>query len=115
MKTVKPLSDEVNEQPDDSSVQKNPEEITTPEDDSVLTDQDKLDITAQAIREIQFARRYKQGKIRNWQKNEEMYYGKKTTTTESRANVDLSRMQEHVHTIMSKVDDPLMFRFSKRK
>lgn len=80
-----------------------------------LSAQDKENIVSQSIREINFARRYKQGKIRNFQKNEEMYYGKKVTATESRANVDLARMQEHVHTIMSKIDDSLNFKFGKRK
>lgn len=72
-------------------------------------------IVSQAIKEIQWARRYKQGKIRNWQKNEQMYYGKKVATTDSRANVDLSRMQEFVHTLLSKIDNSLTFKFTKRK
>lgn len=72
-------------------------------------------IRNQALEELSFARTYKQGKIANWQKNEEMYYGKKTSTTESRANVDLGRMQEFVHTLLSKIDNPLIFKFTKRK
>lgn len=79
--------------------------------DKVLRDE----IVAQALQEISFARRYKQGKVKNWQKNEDMYYGKKAVTTESRANVDLGRMQEFVHTLWSKVDNPLIFKFTKRK
>jgi hypothetical protein len=73
------------------------------------------EIIAQALSEIAFARRYKQGKITNWQKNENMYYGKKQTSTEARANVDLGRMQEFVHTLLSKIDNPLVFKFTKRK
>ena len=99
----------------DSSLLKNPEEIETPATEESLSAQDKVDIVSQAIRELQFARRYKQGKIRNWQKNEEMYYGKKTAAEASRANVDLARMQEHVHTVMAQIDDPLIFNFGKRK
>lgn len=72
-------------------------------------------LVAQAVKEIQWARRYKQGKIKNWQKNEEMYYGKKIVGTEARANVDLSRMQEFVHTLLSKIDNPLLFKFTKKK
>lgn len=75
--------------------------------------QDK--IVAQSLNEIAFARRYKQGKVTNWNKNEEMYYGRKRISTESRANVDLGRMQEFVHTLLSKVDNPLIFKFVKRK
>jgi hypothetical protein len=72
-------------------------------------------ITAQSLKEIQFARDYKQGKISNWQKNENLYYGVKEKSTESRANVDLGQMQEFVHTLLSKIDNPLVFKFAKRK
>lgn len=72
-------------------------------------------IVAQALQELIFARRYKQGKVRNWQKNEDLYYGKKDAPQESRANVDLGRMQEFVHTWLSKIDNPLVFKFKKRK
>lgn len=72
-------------------------------------------IVAQALQEITFARQYKQGKIANWQKNEALYYSKKVKSDESRANVDLGRMQEYVHTILSKIDNPLIFKFTKRK
>lgn len=68
------------------------------------------------MREISFARTYKQGKIKNWQINEDLYYGKKLGTDEtSRADVDLGRMQEFVHTLLSKIDNPLVFRFVKSK
>jgi len=80
-----------------------------------LTEVEVGEIRDQAIKEIQFAKTFKQGKIKNWQKNEDMYYGKKTTSTESRANVDLGRMQEFVHTLLSKVNEPLVFKFQKRK
>lgn len=72
-------------------------------------------IASQALQEVQFARTYKQGKISNWNINEEMYYGRKRKTTESRANVSLGRMQEFVHTLLSKIDNPLVFKYVKRK
>lgn len=74
---------------------------------------DKL--SAQAINEIQFARNYKQGKIGEWKKNEDMYYAKKFKSKDARANVELARMQEFVHTILSKIDNPLTFKYIKRK
>lgn len=67
------------------------------------------------MREISFARSYKQGKVKNWKINEDLYYGRKTESQSSMANVDLGEMQSHVHTIMSKVDEPLVFKFTKRK
>ena len=72
-------------------------------------------IVAQALDEISFARRYKQGKVSNWKLNEDLYYGNKKKSDEARANVDLGQMQEFVHTLLSKIDNPLTFKFEKRK
>lgn len=72
-------------------------------------------IVAQALSEITFARSYKQGKIKNWQKNENLYYALKQPTDDSRANIELGRAQEFVHTLLSKIDNPLVFKFTKKK
>ena len=81
-----------------------------------MTKEEKIgEIRDQCLKEVIFARSFKNGKTKNWQKNEEMYYGKKLVSTEARANVELGRMQEFVHTLLSKVDNPLVFKFTKRK
>lgn len=72
-------------------------------------------IAAQALNEISEDRIYKNGKISSWQKNEAMYYGIKLTSNEARANVSLGQMQEFVHTLLSKIDNPLVFKYTKRK
>lgn len=72
-------------------------------------------IVAQALVEIANARIYKQGKMKSWRDNEAMYYGEKLSSTESRANISLGQMQEFVHTLLSKIDNPLTFKFTKRK
>lgn len=72
-------------------------------------------IVSQALDELSFARRYKQGKVANWKINEDLYYGNKKKSEEARANVDLGQMQEFVHTLLSKIDNPLTFTFTKRK
>lgn len=72
-------------------------------------------IVTQALQEITFARQYKQGKIKNWQKNENLYYALKTPTDDSRVNMELGRAQEFVHTLLSKIDNPLVFKFTKKK
>lgn len=78
--------------------------------------QQRGEIAAQIGREIQFAREYKAGKTANWKINEDLYYGRKQNTQEtSRANIQLGRMQEFVHTLLSKIDAPLLFKFVKRK
>lgn len=72
-------------------------------------------IIFQALQEITFARDYKQGKIKNWKTNEVLYYGRKIIGIEARANVDLGQMPAFVHTILSKIDNPLIFKYVKRK
>ena len=72
-------------------------------------------ITDQAIQELQFARKYKQGKVKNWKTNEDLYYSRKPVSLESRSNVDLGQMSSFVHTLLSKIDNPLTFKFTKRK
>lgn len=82
-------------------------------------------IVNQALKEIDFARSYKQGIITRWNKNEDLYYGKKAgikaenqdigsqANQESRANVELGKMQSHIHTILSKIDSPLTFKYKR--
>ncbi len=77
--------------------------------------QKRQKIIAQALTEIRFARDFKQGKIKNWQINEDLYYGRKPKSIDSRANVDLGQMSSFVHTLLSKIDNPLTFKFIKRK
>lgn len=78
--------------------------------------QNTLDkIISQALSEIQFARTFKQGKVGNWGMNELMYYGRAIKAVDSRSSVQLSRMQEFVHTLLSKIDNPLVFKMTKRK
>ncbi len=72
-------------------------------------------IINQALNEIRFARTYKQGKTKNWKINEDLYYGRKIQPKTSRANVDLGQMASFVHTLLSKIDNPLQFKFAKRK
>jgi hypothetical protein len=72
-------------------------------------------IVAQALEEIEFARRHKQGRIASWHKTEDLYYAKKQKSEDARANVELGQMQSFVHTLMSKIDDSLSFTFVKRK
>lgn len=72
-------------------------------------------IVNQALKELEFARQYKQGKIANWKTNEDLYYSRKVNQDTSRANVDLGAMGSFVHTLLSKIDNPLIFKFVKRK
>lgn len=82
---------------------------------SVIKYETRQAIIAQAIEEIAFARQYKQGKVKNWKINEDLYYSRKKTPETSRANVDLGQMASFVHTLLSKIDNPLIFKYLKRK
>jgi hypothetical protein len=77
--------------------------------------EDRDAIVTQALKEIEFARTYKEGKLAGWRINEDMYYGKKRKTDDSRTNIELGQMQSFVHTLLSKIDSPLEFKFEKRK
>lgn len=81
----------------------------------ILEKEERDLIEAQALKQIQHCRIHKQGKIGNWQKNENMYYDIEKTVTSTRANVNLGRMQEFVHTLQSKINKQKVFKFMKRK
>jgi hypothetical protein len=80
-----------------------------------LTPTTIAEIESQCKKEISFAQQHKNGKIGNWQKNEDLYYNKKVPSTESRANVNLGGGQEFVHTLLSKIKTPLVFKYTKTK
>lgn len=72
-------------------------------------------IKAQIANEIIFGRTYKQGKVVNWQKNEDLAYAKKVYNESSRSNIDLGRGEEFISTLLSKIDNSITFKFTKRK
>lgn len=84
-------------------------------------------LTTQALKEIDVDRQYKRGVIWRFHKNEDMYYARKLGTPkvegdqaaarpdlDSRINVELGKMQSFVHSILSKVNSPLNFKFKYR-
>lgn len=94
-----------------------------------ISKQKRDKIIDQALKEIQFARTYKQGIIWRWWKNEDLYYGKKDNlyngtipenrnlpeNAESRANVNIAsaKTMSFVESVLSKIDTPLTFKFEK--
>jgi hypothetical protein len=72
-------------------------------------------LSGQALNEIAFSRKHKKKRLERWKKIDEMYEGVKPESKEERANVELAKMQEFVHTLLSKVDTPLIFKYSKKK
>lgn len=101
-----------------------------------ISKQKRDKIISQALTEIQFARTYRQGIIYRWWKNEDLYYGKRDNQyygtpnglsgsvtgygnqaeiAEARANVNVASAKtvSFVETMLSKIDNPLTFKFKK--
>lgn len=68
-------------------------------------------IVSQAQKEVTFAYNYKQSRVSQWNMNEDMYFGRKLYNNETMSNLQLSKMQDFVHTILSKIDSPLDFSY----
>jgi hypothetical protein len=62
---------------------------------------DKL--ITQSLDEIDRARKYKKGRIAQWQANEDLVFGKKPPTIPHRSNVMLPKMQGFENTLLSKI------------
>lgn len=62
---------------------------------------DKL--ITQSLDEIEHARKYKKGRIAQWQQNEDLVFGKKPPTIPHHTNVMLPKMQGFENTLLSKI------------
>lgn len=82
-------------------------------------------LAKQSLKEIDYSYRYKKARMTSWNKNEDMMspdriasdgklpYGGSAYSTETRAQVPLYKMHGFVHTILSKIDNPLTFKYVK--
>lgn len=82
-------------------------------------------LTSQALKEIDYSYRYKKSRMTSWNKNEDMMspdrigpdghlpYSSKSSVGDNRAEVPLFKMHGFVHTILSKIDNPLTFKYVK--
>jgi hypothetical protein len=73
----------------------------------------RQEIKDQALDEINFCRDAKEGVLVDWNKNENMYYNKKTEVPEGKINVNLNEMQSFVSTYHSKINTPYNFSYVK--
>lgn len=85
------------------------------------------ELAKQALKEIDYAYRYKKPRMSSWNKNEDMMnpdkaagvvspYGGSTyqqSQGDTRASVPLYKMHNFVQTILSKIDSPLTFKYVK--
>lgn len=71
-------------------------------------------ITNQCLDEIHFSRNSKRVKMKNWWKNEDLYYSnKKSDVGSERANVNLNEAQGFVNTFLAKINNPFNFKYIK--
>lgn len=84
-------------------------------------------LSTQALKEIDYSYRYKKARMSSWNKNEDMMNPDRTSPAvvspyggstyqqvgDTRAQVPLYKMHGFVHTILSKIDSPLTFKYSK--
>lgn len=69
------------------------------------------EIAAQALKEIAFAEQYKRKRVGEWNVIEDMYYARKVKQKDTRADVELAKAQGFVNTLLSKIDNPLTFKY----
>ena len=70
------------------------------------------EITAQAVLEYETGLNYKQPRVKDWHKNEDLYYNKAKPALKGRFNVPLPIMSGFVETLLSKIDDPPKINFN---
>lgn len=84
-------------------------------------------LAKQALKEIDYSYRYKKARMTSWNKNEDMMNPDRTSPAvvspfggntfqqagDTRAQVPLYKMHGFVHTILSKIDSPLTFKYVK--
>lgn len=85
-------------------------------------------LSTQSLKEIDYSYRYKKARMSSWNKNEDMMNPDRTNPSvvspyggstyqqqagDTRAQVPLFKMHGFVHTILSKIDSPLTFKYVK--
>lgn len=71
----------------------------------------KADIVMQCRREYEAGIGYRQGRVKDWQATEDLYYGRTKKVLKNRFNFPLPVMSGFVDTLMSKIDEPPNSRF----
>jgi hypothetical protein len=69
-------------------------------------------ILQQALKEYNIALRYRSQRISSWHKNEDLYLQRKKKEIQGRHNILLGEMQGFIDTLLSKIDDAPMIKFT---
>ncbi|HEX8266969.1 MAG TPA: hypothetical protein VF596_16325 [Pyrinomonadaceae bacterium] len=70
-------------------------------------------LITQAISEIEHAREYKRGRIKQWKANEDLVFGRKPENIPHRSNVMLPKMQGFENTLLSKIRNFPTLKYTK--
>lgn len=73
------------------------------------------DIVLQCKKEYENGLQFKQGRVKDWQANEDLYYGRVKKTLKGRFNIPVPIMPGFVDTLHSKIDEPPVLKFSHDK
>lgn len=73
---------------------------------------DNKAIVAQVKKEYENGLQFKQGRVKDWQANEDLYFGRVKKTLKGRFNVPIPIMSGFVDTLLSKIDEPPILRFT---
>ena len=71
----------------------------------------KENIVAQCRREYDAGILFRQGRVKDWQANEDLYYGRVKKQLKNRFNVPMPVMSGFVDTLMSKIDEAPLIKF----
>jgi hypothetical protein len=74
-----------------------------------------MELIQQLREEYENAIEYKQGRIDDWKKNEDLYLGKTKKSLRGRVNIPLPIMSGFVDTLLSKIDEPPNLNFEPVK
>lgn len=70
-----------------------------------------MDLLEQLQKEFKAGMDFKQGRVKDWQATEDLYFGRVKRSIKGRANVPLPIMSGFINTLLSKVDEPLQLKF----
>lgn len=75
----------------------------------------KAKIVAQCRQEFLNGLQFKQGRIKDWQGNEDLYFNRVKKTLRGRFNVPIPIMSGFVDTLLSKIDEPPSIKFTQNE
>ena len=74
-----------------------------------------IKLLAQLCREYEAGFQFKQGRVKDWQSTEDLYFGKMKKTLKNRSSIPIPIMSGFLNTLISKIDEPPVLKFTPRE